>query len=114
MKFIALVIALLGLAVGIFAVASDVPDYNRARSAWMSMGNAYNNPAYERVSATRDKYYGRVETEGVVTLAAAALSLILGIIAIVKKGGGVAVAAVVVGVLAGVCGGIIATTPGIF
>jgi hypothetical protein len=114
MRWAALVMAVLGLLVGIFAVLVELPEYEEVRREWTAMSGSFGDPRYERVSEARDEIFARVETEGVATIALAALGLILGIIALRKKGGGVAIAAVAASVGAGICGAIIASAPGIF
>jgi hypothetical protein len=113
MRFIALLIALGGLGLGAYTVIEDLPNYLSARSEWMSRDR--NSPAYARAEADRDHYFGKVETQGIGTIAAAALGLILSLIAVRKQEGrGIAVLALLASIGAGVCGGIIGTSPGIF
>ena len=114
MKFAAMVIALLGLVVGVYAVTVDLPNYEEVRRAWMSQSPNYDDPGYERLSQARDEVFVRVETEGVLTIALALGGLVLGIVATVRKGGAPAVASIVLAVGAGICGAVIASSPGLF
>jgi hypothetical protein len=115
MRFIALLIALGGLGLGAYTVIEDLPNYNYARGVWMSMPNDYNNPSYISASELRDHYYNKMETQGIATIGAAVLGLILSLIAMRKQEGrGIAVLALLASIGAGVCGGIIGTSPGIF